>query len=160
MWKKSPATIHQSRSIFSSTAHSTFFYSPCLLSFLLFSFFYSICLLQEHSLTSIPSLFCNPVHINASKPWPKKVETTARTSPQAHDLSSMHAPLFGLRGCLNFFGQPAVVLVNIKHVSVAFGSFLWGEGGVSNTCCVRRGTGKKCANNMRNTHIKMIIITN
>ena len=24
---------------------------------------------------------------------------------QARDLSSMHAPVFGLRGCLNFFGQ-------------------------------------------------------
>ena len=24
---------------------------------------------------------------------------------QARDLSSMHAPMFGLRGCLNFFGQ-------------------------------------------------------
>ena len=24
---------------------------------------------------------------------------------QARDLSSMHAPMFGLGGCLNFFGQ-------------------------------------------------------
>ena len=27
---------------------------------------------------------------------------------QAGNLSSMHAPMFGLRGCLNFFGQGTV----------------------------------------------------
>ena len=28
----------------------------------------------------------------------------------ARDLSSMHAPVFGLRGCLNFFGQGSTTL--------------------------------------------------
>ena len=39
-------------------------------------------------------------------PWPKKLRhSRARGVAQACDLSSMHAPMFGLRGCLNFFGQ-------------------------------------------------------
>ena len=29
---------------------------------------------------------------------------------QARDLSSMHAPMFGLRACLNFFGQGSTTL--------------------------------------------------
>ena len=29
---------------------------------------------------------------------------------QARDLSSMHAPMFGLRACLNFFGQGSILL--------------------------------------------------
>ena len=30
---------------------------------------------------------------------------------QARDLSSMYAPMFGLRACLNFFGQGRTVIV-------------------------------------------------
>ena len=37
-------------------------------------------------------------------PWPKKLRNCLHVA-QARDLSSMHAPMFGLRGCLNFFGK-------------------------------------------------------
>ena len=30
---------------------------------------------------------------------------------QARDLSSMHAPMFGLRACLNFFGQGSRICI-------------------------------------------------
>ena len=50
-------------------------------------------------------------------PWPKKIETTARMHvAQARDLSSMHAPIwpmFGLRACLNFFGQGRRLLLPV-----------------------------------------------
>ena len=43
-------------------------------------------------------------------PWPKKkIETTSPHVTQACDLSSMHAPMFGLRACLNFFLARVVV---------------------------------------------------
>ena len=35
---------------------------------------------------------------------------------QARDLSSMHAPMFGLRGCLNFFGQGS----NLRNSKILF----------------------------------------
>ena len=41
-------------------------------------------------------------------PWPK--DNRAHVT-QARDILNMHAPVFGLRGCLNFFGG-VVPLVN------------------------------------------------
>ena len=38
-------------------------------------------------------------------PWPKKNWDNRAHVAQARDLSSMHVPMFGLRACLNFFGQ-------------------------------------------------------
>ena len=47
---------------------------------------------------------------------------------QARDLSSMYAPMFGLRACLNFFGQGSTTPlakkmgpVRIRHSSHDFG---------------------------------------
>ena len=37
-------------------------------------------------------------------PWPKKRDSRAHVA-QALDLSSMHAPMFGLRACLNFLAR-------------------------------------------------------
>ena len=34
---------------------------------------------------------------------------------QARDLSSMHAPMFGLRACLNFFGQGSRTVLNTSE---------------------------------------------
>ena len=61
-------------------------------------------------LTSIPFRICDNAYplwqyerfptTLAKKNWDKRAHVT-----QARDLSSMHAPMFGLRACLNFFGQ-------------------------------------------------------
>ena len=44
----------------------------------------------------------------------KKIETAAHVA-QARDLSSMHAPMFGLRACFNFFGQGSTSTIVLKH---------------------------------------------
>ena len=52
------------------------------------------------------SLLINPPALRLLNYYPgqKNWDNRAHVA-QARDLSSMHAPMFGLRACLNFFGQ-------------------------------------------------------
>ena len=56
-------------------------------------------------------------------PWPKNWDNRAHVA-QARDLSSMHASMFGLRACLNFFGQGSIwVWVRIPFMTPS--NVLW-----------------------------------
>ena len=52
----------------------------------------------------------------AKKKWDNRAHVA-----QARDLSSMHAPMFGLRGCFNFYGQGSGRELNTQND--VFGDF-------------------------------------
>ena len=60
-----------------------------------------------------------PNYYPGQKNWDNRAHVA-----QARDLSSMHAPMFGLRGCLNFFGQGSTYATHARTPVRAAQSFL------------------------------------
>ena len=63
-----------------------------------------------------PKLILRSSKLEIYYPGQKNGDNRAHVA-QARDLSSMHAPMIGLRACLNFFGQGNITVLQLSDMS-------------------------------------------